>query len=158
MIRSVLKRTSPSLVISCVALFVALGSAGYAATGGSFLLGKPNSAGNPPPLTSGTRGGPTLKVANSGGKPAASFTTKAGVSPFTVNRTAKVANLNADLLDGIDASGFVQAGVPLNADQLDGIDSLGFLLADATAGGDLSGPFGALELGAGVVTSAEVRD
>ena len=40
MLRNLVKsRPSPSLVISCLALFVALGGTAYAATGGSFILG-----------------------------------------------------------------------------------------------------------------------
>jgi hypothetical protein len=54
--------------------------------------------------------GATLNVTNSGAKPAAKFTTNLGVAPFQVNTGAKVTNLNADKLDGIDSTGFVKAG------------------------------------------------
>lgn len=107
-------RPSPSLVVSCLALFAALGSAGYAATGGNFVLGHANSAGATSALSSGVSNGPTLRLTNSGGKPAAAFVTGAGKAPFTVNRTAKVANLNADRLDGLDSTGFLRNSVPLS--------------------------------------------
>jgi hypothetical protein len=41
---------------------------------------------------------------NTGGGPAGAFVVNAGVSPFTVNSTGKVANLNADQLDGLDST------------------------------------------------------
>ena len=37
-------RVTPALAISVAALFVALGGSAYAATGGTFILGQPNSA------------------------------------------------------------------------------------------------------------------
>src|SRR5215218_7767707 len=98
--RSFGRRPSASLVVSLIALFFALGGWGYAATGGSFILGKGNSAGNTTGLSSGAKKGPALALRNTGGKPAASFTVKSGVAPFTVNSAAKVARLNADTLDG----------------------------------------------------------
>ena len=39
-----MRRPSPALVISLLALFVALGGVGVAATGGSFVLGQTNTA------------------------------------------------------------------------------------------------------------------
>ena len=38
------RRPSPAIVISLLALFIALGGAGYSATGGNFILGRSNSA------------------------------------------------------------------------------------------------------------------
>src|SRR5437016_4421778 len=97
-------RPAPATVISIAALFVALGGVGYAATGGSFLLGKPNSADATSGLSSNVATGPTLDVANTGGKPAANFTGGSGAVPFTVNSGKKVAKLNADKLDGLDST------------------------------------------------------
>jgi hypothetical protein len=52
-------------VVSLVALFVALGSTTYAATGGNFILGQSNSAGAPTVLTSPTtNSNGALKVTN----------------------------------------------------------------------------------------------
>ena len=45
------RRPSAPLVISLIALFVSLGGAGYAATGGNFILGQPNTASNTTSLT-----------------------------------------------------------------------------------------------------------
>ncbi len=159
MFKSVGRHLSPSLVISCAALFIALGSVGYSATGGTFVLGKSNSASKTTQLKSGNAGGPTLKVTNTGGKPAAAFVTKSGKAPFTVNRSAKVTNLNADKLDGLDSTAFALAGAPTgDADTLDGLDSLAFLQVSTIFGGVLGGTFDALTLDDGAVTSAKVLD
>jgi hypothetical protein len=125
-------------VISCAALFVALGSAGYAATGGNFILGQANDADATSAISSDVAIGPTLSLTNSGGKPAAAFATNSGVAPFTVNQGAKVSKLNADKIDGIDSANLLQTTTP--------------------AGGDLSGTLGALQLGPGVVGSPELAD
>src|SRR5215510_4044418 len=99
MFKSFRARVSPSLVVSCIALLIALNSTGVAATGKSFVLGKANSANKQTQLKSGA-GKATLKIENTGGAPAAAFVTKTGKAPFTVNSTAKVTNLNADQLNG----------------------------------------------------------
>jgi len=116
MLRSSSRRWfSPSLVISLTALFVALGGTTYAATGGNFILGKPNSADQPTSLSSSATSGPALQLSSTGGKPAASFTVASGnVAPLTVNSKTKVAKLNADYLDGLDSNGFLRKNVPLS--------------------------------------------
>jgi hypothetical protein len=48
------------------------------------------------------------------GGPAGAFVVNSGVSPFTVNSTAKVQNLNADRLDGLDSTGFLRNAAPLS--------------------------------------------
>ena len=58
--------------------------------------------------------------------------------PFTVNRAAKVTNLNAD--------------------QIDGLDSLAFLQISTVFGGDVAGPFADLQLGDGVVGTNQLAD
>jgi hypothetical protein len=45
-----------------------------------------------------------LKAQNSGGGTAGSFVVNAGVTPFKVSSATKVANLNADQLDGLDSA------------------------------------------------------
>jgi hypothetical protein len=45
-----------------------------------------------------------LKAQNSGGGPAGSFVVNAGVTPFKVSSSTKVASLNADELDGLDST------------------------------------------------------
>jgi hypothetical protein len=56
-------RPSPAMIVALIALFVALGGAGMAATGGNFILGQSNSA-NATSSLSGTTAGPQLKVSN----------------------------------------------------------------------------------------------
>jgi len=96
------------MMVSLVALFVALGGAGYAATGGTFILGATNSADKTSILSSGVTTGATFRALNSGGKPAASFVANVGVPPFAVGSSTKVTNLNADKLDGLSAGAFPQ--------------------------------------------------
>jgi hypothetical protein len=75
---------------------LALGSGtAVAATGGSFLLGKSNTATT------------TTKLANSRGT-ALSLTSKTGTAPLAVNSETKVAHLNADRLDGLSSGSFAR--------------------------------------------------
>jgi len=74
------------------------GAAAYAANGGSLLIGRSNF------------GSATTTLSNSGGI-ALRLNSKSGTAPIAVNRTTKVTNLNADLLDGrSDASYALTAG------------------------------------------------
>jgi hypothetical protein len=59
----------------------------------------------------------TMLVKNTGGGSAAEFVTDSGKAPFKVNRTTKVSNLNADLLDGHSSSSFRRSVLPLGASQ-----------------------------------------
>jgi hypothetical protein len=98
-------------VVGYIALFVALGGTSYAATGGNFILGKPNAAGTQTSLSaSPVFAGKTLQVTNtSTDAPATALglSVGSGRPPFTVNSGTKVAKLNADLLDGADSSAFL---------------------------------------------------
>jgi hypothetical protein len=88
--------------------FIVLGGASYAATGGNFILGKPNTAANTTSLSAPVSG-KALQVTNTGtvaSSTALGLNVASGHAPFTVNSGAKVANLNADKLDGIDSTGF----------------------------------------------------
>ncbi|TMJ97529.1 MAG: hypothetical protein E6G67_02615 [Actinobacteria bacterium] len=118
------RRPSPSLVLSSLALFVALSGWGYAATGGNFILGHPNTAGNTSGLSSNVTTGPTLALANTGGKPAARFSANAGIAPLAISNGTKIANLNADRLDGLDSSGFVKKAPPISLSGPGGEDVL----------------------------------
>jgi hypothetical protein len=102
------------MIVALAALFVALGGVGVAATGGNFILGHSNSADQPTSLSSNASAA-TLQLTNSGSRPAARFTTSTGVAPFVVDRTTKVANLNADLLDGHDSGHFLSTRLALQA-------------------------------------------
>jgi hypothetical protein len=138
--RLVKHRPSPSLVISCLALFIALGSAGYAATGGNFILGQANTATSQTSLSAGIAN-KALQVTNmntGAGATALGLSVAGGKPPFTVNSGTKVANLNADRLDGADSSGFLRIAT--------------------AAGGDLSGPFSNLQINADAVGSSEIAD
>jgi hypothetical protein len=101
-------------VMSTIAVFgVLAGGTTYAATGGNFILGQPNSAGSTTGLSSGTTG-PALKVTstNTGtGATALGLNVASGHAPFTVNSGAKVTNLNADKLDGLNSSEFQRVGL-----------------------------------------------
>ena len=114
MFKRLKRRPSPTFVIASVALFVALGGPGYAATGGGFVLGSLNTATSPTSLTaSGAASTSGLSVTNSNnaaGATALALNVPAGHAPMTVNRSTKVVSLNADWLDGLDSSTFLRKG------------------------------------------------
>src|SRR5919198_1173128 len=123
-------------VCSLAALFVALGGTTYAATGGNFILGQPNTATSQTGLTS-NNAGKALNVTQQStgtGATALGLNVPAGKPPFTVNSGTKVANLNADKLDGKDSSAFLGATAKAaDSNLLDGQDSTAFLGATAKA-------------------------
>lgn len=104
---------APATVIAIVALVIAASGTAYAATGGTFILGKPNYA------TSAS------SLSNSAGT-ALSLSSKAATPPLWVNRAVQVPNLNASLVDGYSAYSFVHGsgtafvvwGGPLTLDAL----------------------------------------
>jgi hypothetical protein len=63
---------------------------------------------------SGGAAKPALCARNTAGGPAGAFVTNAGVAPFTVTGTVKVAGLNADLFDGLNSTAFLRNQVPLS--------------------------------------------
>ena len=99
-------------VASATALFLVLGGTAYAATGGNFILGQPNSASSTTSLTrTGANTAKGLQVTNNStgaGATALGLNVASGHPPFAVNSGTKVANLNADKLDGLDSTGLVQ--------------------------------------------------
>ncbi len=82
------------------------------ANGDPFILGASNSATN------------ASKLVTSGAGPALSLVVDSGVAPLAVNSAVKVARLNADRLDGLDATAFLRTNG--KADKLDGKDSTQF--------------------------------
>jgi hypothetical protein len=108
-----MRRPSPAIFIATGALFVALSGTAYAATGGTFILGKSNTATSVSSLT------------NSAGA-ALHLSSKAGTPPLTVNSAVQVPNLNASTVDGYSAYSFVHGsgdafvvwGGPLTLDAL----------------------------------------
>ena len=103
-----MRKPSPSMIVALASLFVALSGVGVAATGGNVILGHANSANNRTSLSAPVAGGKALQVTNNDTSSAAStavgLNVAAGHAPFTVNSGVKVANLNADRLDGFDSS------------------------------------------------------
>jgi hypothetical protein len=110
--RRIAARLTYANVVATLALFLVLsGGAAIAATGGGFILGKPNSASSTTSLSAATNG-KALQVTNMGTGAAATalgLNTASGHPPLAVNSGAKVANLNADKLDGRDSTAFAAA-------------------------------------------------
>ena len=82
-----------------------------AATGGNFILGQPNSASSTTSLTAPVAG-KGLQVNNNStgtGATALGLNVASGHAPLTVNSGTKVANLNADKLDGKDSTQFLSS-------------------------------------------------
>jgi hypothetical protein len=105
------RRPSPSIVISLLALFIALGGAGYSATGGNFILGRANSASSQTTLLA-PFSGTSLVIRNTAtfvGASALRLSVAAGHQPLIVTTRTKVANLNVDLLDGLDSAAFARS-------------------------------------------------
>jgi hypothetical protein len=98
-------------VMVTILAFIVLGGMSYAATGGNFILGQSNSASSTTSLTrTGANTGKGLQVTNNSttaGAAALGLNVASGHAPFTVNSGTKVANLNADKLDGLDSTSFV---------------------------------------------------
>jgi hypothetical protein len=108
--------------VSGVIVAMVLGSGtAYAATGGNFKLGGKNTA------TSVT------SLVNSQGT-ALKLTSKAGTAPLAVTSGTKVANLNADRLDGLTSVQFLRStGKATDANMLDGLSSEQFLRSTGKA-------------------------
>lgn len=85
-----------SFAAGAIAALVLGSGTAFAATGGHLILGHSNSA------------GATTTLSNANGA-AMNFNSKAGYPSIRVNRTTKVRNLNADLLDGLDSSRFARS-------------------------------------------------
>jgi hypothetical protein len=116
------RRPSPATAISLVALVLAMSGTAYAATGGTFILGKANKE------TS------TASLSNSKGTPLA-LSAPAGKAPLTVSNSVLVPKLNATELDGDTAAAFLPAtGTADNSDGLGGLPADHFLPADHLSG------------------------
>ena len=104
-------------VVGVVVGAVVLGGVSYAANGSPFLLGRANSETATASLTN-TRGIPISLVA------------KSGYAPLKVNTSVKVANLNADKLDGVSAESFLRTtSTAYNSARLGGKAETAFALA-----------------------------
>jgi hypothetical protein len=107
-----MRKPSPAMFVAIGALFVALGGVGVAATGGNFILGKPDNAASSKTGLLASINDKTLQITNTSGQANATalgLTVAAGHAPISVSPGAGTAtNLNADLLDGRDSSAFVR--------------------------------------------------
>jgi hypothetical protein len=112
-----MRKPSPAMMVALASLFVALGGVGVAATGGNFILGQSNTAPNTTGLSAPVAGAKALQVTNTNttsGSTALGLNVASGHPPLTVNSPTKVGNLNADLLDGIDSTGFLRSTLPVS--------------------------------------------
>jgi hypothetical protein len=98
-------RPKAATIISVVALFFAMTGTAVAATGGTFILGKANTASSLTSLSNSA--GTALSLSSSTGT---ALRLQAGHSkaPFSVNSSVQVSELNASLLGGLTAGQFVQ--------------------------------------------------
>jgi hypothetical protein len=87
-------RPTHGTVVAYLALVIALSGTAYAATGGSFLLGKANKADH------------TTALHNTGSGPALALDADAGAPLSVGSNMTRVKNLDADLLDGISSGQF----------------------------------------------------
>ena len=133
-----------------VAIVMALTTAG-SAVAASLVLGSVNTATNTTTLKT-SRNLAVLQLTNTnanGGTSAKGLgiTVPAGRAPITVNASAgKATNLNADMVDGLDASAFLPtSGKAADSNALDGIDSTGFVRGNGVSmrGGIVRPPEGA---------------
>lgn len=101
-----------AVVGAVTASIVMISASALAGTGigGVFNLGKTNKVNAPTTLTGKVKG-KSLQLTNSGSGPALGITVRAGEAPLVVSAKAgKAINLNADKLDGHDASYFASKG------------------------------------------------
>ena len=89
-------KTFLTVIGAVTVLVLAANTVAFAATGGKFILGHKNKAGNVTTLKR-TTSGSALKLR----------TTSSSAAPLIVNGAGKVANLNADKVDGYDSSTMV---------------------------------------------------
>lgn len=116
-------------LVATLGIVVGVSTTALAAVPGDpFKLGKLNAVDRVTSLV-GNASGPLLKITNDGGGPAVALESADGEPPLRVNaQSGKAANLDADKLDGQDASAFLPAGdKAADAERLDGTDSDGFM-------------------------------
>ena len=111
-----------------LALMVGVATAALAAVPGDpFKLGRINTV-NSLSTLNGSASTPMLKVDNNGSGAALDLQVEPGKAPMKVNSNTRVANLNADRLDGKTADDFYYYNEKVNdSEQLDGKDSTDFL-------------------------------
>ena len=98
-------RPSPAMIVALLGVALGLGSSGWAANGGAFILGVFNSATLRSALVANVNDS-ALQVSNTSVAASAVpllLTAAAGHPPMKINTATKVTNLNADYVDGLDA-------------------------------------------------------
>lgn len=112
---------STARVATLLAVVVALFASGVAAgaAGAALIIGQSNGAGSTSTTLNSSSSGPTLRLNNNGtgrgleveadGVAPLRLIAPTGVAPLSVNSTKKVANLNADRLDGLDSTDLLAA-------------------------------------------------
>ncbi len=104
-----------------------------AAVGDAMVIGEVN-IGNARTRMTGRNDSSILQVVNRGTGTALDLRVKGNRAPLRVNSSKVVPNLNADQVDGMEASAFLGVGAKAtDADKLDGQDSTEFLGATDTA-------------------------
>ena len=129
-----INRSLPGFVAGAVFAVAVAGGGAVAATGGKFILGQGNTAGGTTTLTA--RHGSALSLRST------------GAPALKVNNTRRVANLNADRLDGLSSASFARAtaktgaydfsGVLVDIDE-DGLDDAIVAQASCPSGSQLTG-------------------
>jgi hypothetical protein len=107
-----MRKPSPALIVALAALFVALGGVGVAANGQNLILGKPDNSATLKTGLSVPVNDKALQLTNTNTGTSATalgLTVASGHAPFTVSSQTRVANLNADQLDGLDSAAFARA-------------------------------------------------
>lgn len=94
-------------VVVIAALLLGPAAEALGQAGDPLRLGRNNLINELTRLT-GRNNGPLLRVDNTGTGPALDLRVAGGGAPLTVNSSAAVVNLNADLLDGLDSAALVQ--------------------------------------------------
>jgi hypothetical protein len=133
-----MRRPSPSLIISMIALVFAMSGTAVAATGGNFILGKANTASSVSSLTN-TKG------------TALSLSSSSTAPPLKVSNSIEVPKLNASELDGQSSRAFLGInGTAANSNELGGRPASAYLSSSPGAVGRSSlanGAVGPAQLG-----------
>jgi hypothetical protein len=115
--------TRPSVfALGAITALTLGGGTAYAATGGTFVLGRANTATT------------TTTLTDSAGTPLA-LNAKAGSAPLTVNSAKTVTNLSADRLDGLSSTSFLRStGKAADAEKVDGVNGASLALTTGRSG------------------------
>lgn len=121
------------VVLAVFVLVVITGGTALAVAPGSpFRLGVLNAVQKVTRLT-GSVASAMLRITNNGTGPAIELKVQPGAPPLSVNSETKVEHLNADSVDGLDASAFLRSdGKAADSSRLDGLNSNAFMGATVT--------------------------